>query len=88
MINCQVFFLDFDLSNFVLMLLEGEWYGPSTAAYVLKDLARMHHQLYRGPLEIYVSQDGIIYKSSVEAITVGEELKKASAELPMKDENG
>jgi hypothetical protein len=76
------------MSTICFRLCEGEWYGPSTAAHVLKDLARMHHHLFRGPLEVYVAQDGIIYKSSVEEIAVGEEATKTSAGPPMKDENG
>lgn len=46
--------------------LPGEWYGPSTAALVLRDLARLHRRKYRGPLEIYVTNGDTIYITDVE----------------------
>lgn len=48
--------------------LPGEWYGPSTAAHVLKDLASIHRRIFRGHLDVCVAQDGIVYKSEVERI--------------------
>ena len=36
----------------------GEWYGPSTAAHVLKDLASIHRRIFRGHLEVCVAQGG------------------------------
>ena len=41
--------------------LPGEWFGPSTAALVLRDLTKLHRRKYGGPLEILVSQGDTIY---------------------------
>ena len=41
--------------------LPGEWFGPSTAALVLRDLTKLHRRKYGGPLEILVTQGDTIY---------------------------
>lgn len=45
--------------------LPGEWYGPSTAAFVLRDLTRLHHRKHTGELEVYVTTGDTIYISDV-----------------------
>eukprot|EP01035_Chromulina_nebulosa_P028014 gene28014-36912_t len=46
--------------------LPGEWYGPSTAAHVLRDLAHLHRLKYAGPLEVLVTQGDTIYITEAE----------------------
>ena len=41
--------------------LPGEWFGPSTAALVLRDLTKLHRKNYGGSLEILVTQGDTIY---------------------------
>ena len=41
--------------------LPGEWFGPSTAALVLRDLTRLHRSKYGGTLEVLVTQGDTIY---------------------------
>lgn len=48
--------------------LPGEWFGPSTAALALKDMAKLHRRKYGGPLEILVTQSEVIYIADVEAL--------------------
>jgi len=52
----------------------GEWYGPGTAAFVLRDLAKLHHRKYRGPIEVFVCQGDVLFISEVEkyATSAGE----------------
>jgi hypothetical protein len=49
-------------------ILPGEWYGPSTASLVLRDLCKLHRRIYQGPLEILVTQNDTIYISDAESI--------------------
>lgn len=45
--------------------LPGEWYGPSAAALVLRDITKLHHASYGGQLEVYVCNSDTIYISEV-----------------------
>lgn len=46
----------------------GQWVGPSTAAYMLRDLARLHCALFGGTVEILVTQGDCIYRSEAELV--------------------
>jgi hypothetical protein len=46
--------------------LPGEWYGPSTASLVLRDLTRLHRRKYHGPVEAHVTTGDTIYITEVE----------------------
>eukprot|EP01038_Epipyxis_sp_PR26KG_P007277 gene7277-9919_t len=48
--------------------LPGEWYAPSTAALVLRDLTKLHRVKYKGPLEIMVTSGDTIYISEAEKL--------------------
>ena len=48
--------------------LPGEWFGPSTALLVLRDLAKLHRSRYGGEIELYIASGDTIYVSEVEAI--------------------
>jgi hypothetical protein len=43
----------------------GEWYGPSTASLVLRDLTRLHRRKYGGPVEAHVTTGDTIYITEV-----------------------
>ena len=48
--------------------LPGEWFGPSTAALVLRDLAKLHRASYGGSLEVLIAEGDTIYVSEAERI--------------------
>ncbi|EGZ06159.1 hypothetical protein PHYSODRAFT_532364 [Phytophthora sojae] len=45
--------------------LPGEWYGPTTAAQVLRDLVNLHRREFGGELAMYVPQEGVVYTDDV-----------------------
>ena len=51
--------------------LPGEWYGPSTAALVLRDIAEVHYRLYEGELRVYVTGSDTLYTSEVHKLCTG-----------------
>eukprot|EP01039_Chlorochromonas_danica_P010296 gene10296-11395_t len=48
--------------------LPGEWWGPSTACHVLRDLVALHRQRYQGQLAVHVTSSEIVYISEVEKL--------------------
>lgn len=63
--------------------LPGEWYGPSTASLVLRDLTRLHRRKYGGPVEVHVANGDVIYITEVESTFTA---KKPSEVDPFYDE--
>jgi Peptidase family C54 len=60
--------------------LPGEWFGPSTAALVLRDLTKLHRSKYGGPLEVLVTQGDTIYIKDCEKLcTSGPHIEKKDA---------
>ncbi|CAH0486726.1 unnamed protein product [Peronospora farinosa] len=66
--------------------LPGEWYGPTTAAQVLRDLVNLHQCEFGGPMAMYVPQEGVVYTDDVTKLCVShlkekkEEKKKTEEE--------
>ncbi|TMW54959.1 hypothetical protein Poli38472_014730 [Pythium oligandrum] len=50
--------------------LPGEWYGPTTAAQVLRDLVNLHSREFGGTLAMYVPQEGVVYSDDVQKLVV------------------
>ncbi|GMF17533.1 unnamed protein product [Phytophthora lilii] len=50
--------------------LPGEWYGPTTAAQVLRDLVNLHRREFGGELAMYVPQEGVVYADDVTRLCV------------------
>lgn len=48
--------------------LPGEWFGPSTAALVLRDLVRVYQRHLRGKLAVYVTRGDVIYQTEAESL--------------------
>lgn len=48
--------------------LPGDWFGPSIALLVLRDLAKLHRLKYGGELELYIANGDTIYVSEIEAL--------------------
>lgn len=73
--------------------LPGEWYGPGTACYVLRDLVEMHekqqHNERRRMFRVHVAAGGTVYRDSIEETMAREyktrlesEKQKRAQELP------
>ncbi|CEG41544.1 cysteine protease atg4b [Plasmopara halstedii] len=64
--------------------LPGEWYGPTTAAQVLRDLVNLHRREFGGGLAMYVPQEGVVYSDDVTRLCVSyiqeEKVEKESNE--------
>ncbi|KAG7400984.1 Cysteine protease atg4c [Phytophthora boehmeriae] len=71
--------------------LPGEWYGPTTAAQVLRDLVNLHRREFGGELAMYVPQEGVVYSDDVTKLCVSHIDKpvevKETTEQVEKDEN-
>jgi len=52
----------------------GQWYGPSTVAYALKELVSRYHG---DQFAVYVSNNGIIYSDEVKELCGGQEWTKS-----------
>lgn len=59
--------------------LPGEWFGPSTAALVLRDLAKLHRAKYNGTLEILIAEGDTIYISEAENVCCGSAASSSSS---------
>lgn len=57
--------------------LPGEWYGPGTACYVLRDLVALHNQFQPSLFRVYVASEGTIYRDAVTSLMTKESKKRA-----------
>ncbi|KAJ0404416.1 hypothetical protein P43SY_007669 [Pythium insidiosum] len=62
--------------------LPGEWYGPTTAAQVLRDLVNRQSREAGGRLVMYVPQEGVVYSDDVQRLVVSH-LDEADDETPI-----
>ena len=46
--------------------LPGEWYGPGTACYVLRDLVELHSKQHANLFRVHVAAGGTVYRDSIE----------------------
>ena len=46
-------------------VLPGDWYGPGTACYVIRDLVAMHQQKQSNVFRVHVSSEGTVYSDLV-----------------------
>mmetsp|Transcript_6093 Transcript_6093/g.9961 ORF Transcript_6093/g.9961 Transcript_6093/m.9961 type:complete len:582 (+) Transcript_6093:144-1889(+) len=67
--------------------LPGEWYGPSTASLVLRDLTRLHRRKYHGPVEAHVTTGDTIYVTEVEKTFTAVKCEEVDPFLEDKDED-
>lgn len=74
-------------------VLPGEWYGPGTACYVLRDLVEMHerqqavsqNRIDRKIFRVYVAADGSVFKSAVEELMTRDSKKILAKERARKE---
>ena len=57
-------------------VLPGEWYGPGTACYVMRDLVALHQQQQSNIFRVHVSSEGTIYKDLVFELMTKDAAKK------------
>ena len=68
-------------------VLPGEWYGPGTACYVMRDLVALHQQRQSNVFRVHVSSEGTVYNDSVfELMTKDTAAKKRISEQDEKHE--
>jgi cysteine protease ATG4 len=48
--------------------LPGEWYGPGTACYVIRDLVTMHEQHQPSLFRVHVAPEGAVYRDAVQKL--------------------
>ena len=48
--------------------LPGEWYGPGTACYVLRDLVGIHQQKQPSLFRVHIASEGAVYRDSVRSL--------------------
>jgi cysteine protease ATG4 len=48
--------------------LPGEWYGPGTACYVIRDLVAMHEQHQPSLFRVHVAPEGAVYRDAVQKL--------------------
>lgn len=49
-------------------VLPGEWVGPNTASYVLRDLVELHQKVQPNLFRVHVSSEGTIYEQTVDDV--------------------
>mmetsp|Transcript_12689 Transcript_12689/g.31952 ORF Transcript_12689/g.31952 Transcript_12689/m.31952 type:complete len:486 (+) Transcript_12689:121-1578(+) len=60
-------------------LLPGDWYGPGSACYVLRDLVTLHQQKQSNVFRVHVSSEGTVYNDLVFELMTKEAAKKKKA---------
>ena len=58
------------------MDIEGEWYGPGTACYVMRDLVALHQQRQTNIFRVHVSSEGTLYKETIYELMTKDGAKK------------
>jgi cysteine protease ATG4 len=59
-------------------VLPGEWYGPGTACYVLRDLVGLHEKQGQPSLfRVFVASEGTVYRNAVHTLMTRDSKKRA-----------
>jgi cysteine protease ATG4 len=56
--------------------LPGEWYGPGTACYVIRDLVAMHEQHQPSLFRVHVAPEGAVYRDAVQKLMTKDSKQK------------
>jgi cysteine protease ATG4 len=73
----------YSLHNFVAAgntkyeVLPGEWWGPGTACYVIRDLVELHQQTQPSLFRVHVSTEGTVYQDAVYELMTRDSKKRA-----------
>uniref|UniRef100_M4BGZ8 Cysteine protease n=1 Tax=Hyaloperonospora arabidopsidis (strain Emoy2) TaxID=559515 RepID=M4BGZ8_HYAAE len=68
--------------------LPGEWYGPTTAAQVLRDLVNQYRRDCGETLAMYVPQEGVVYRDDVTRLCVSHLEEEAVETKEMETQDG
>ncbi len=58
-------------------VLPGEWWGPGTACYVMRDLVELHQQSQPSLFRVHVSSEGTVYRDAVYELMTQESKQRA-----------
>lgn len=58
-------------------VLPGEWWGPGTACYVIRDLVELHNQSQPSLFRVHVSSEGTVYRDAVYELMTRESKQRA-----------
>eukprot|EP00980_Cylindrotheca_fusiformis_P005594 scaffold1184_cov132-Cylindrotheca_fusiformis.AAC.15 len=67
--------------------LPGEWYGPGTACYVLRDLVSLHQQRQPSLFRVHVASEGTVYRHSVRTLMTKESKQRAEEQKKKQESN-
>lgn len=73
----------YSLQNFVAagtakyQVLPGEWWGPATACYAMRDLVDLHSQSQPSLFRVHVSSEGTVYSDLVHELMTKDSKKRA-----------
>jgi cysteine protease ATG4 len=57
--------------------LPGEWYGPGTACYVLRDLVSLHEQSQPSMFRVHIAAEGTVYRHTVRSLMTKDSKRRA-----------
>lgn len=57
--------------------LPGEWYGPGTACYVLRDLVGLHEKRQPSLFRVHIASEGTVYRHSVRSVMTKDSKRRA-----------
>lgn len=65
-------------------VLPGEWWGPGTACYVIRDLVELHQQSQPSLFRVHVSSEGTVYRDAIYELMTRDSKKRAEERLRQK----
>lgn len=68
-------------------MLPGDWYGPGTACYVMRDLVVLHQQKQSNLFRVHVSSEGTVYNDLVYELMTKEAAKKKKLSQQQNDQD-
>eukprot|EP00934_Nitzschia_sp_Nitz4_P004724 Nitzschia sp. Nitz4//scaffold19_size178191//2246//3799//NITZ4_001950-RA/size178191-processed-gene-0.43-mRNA-1//-1//CDS//3329540598//4714//frame0 len=66
--------------------LPGEWWGPGTACYVIRDLVELHQKTQPSLFRVHVSAEGTVYRDAVFELMTRDSKKRAEERKRQKEE--
>lgn len=67
--------------------LPGEWWGPGTACYVMRDLVELHQKSQPSLFRVHVSSEGTVYRDAVHELMTRDSKKRAEERQKEREES-